>query len=466
MHAMALSLQPFEWARALFDLPLVDATVNASMFLVARGLILLLLFGSLLLTFDAARLLFDRVTGYFAVALLASMPVVGYYGSLANLEVPQLFWATLAFWSWLMFVRVPTLSRGVAFGVIVGLSLACKDQLYGYYPAAPFAVLFVVARERQQGTGVRGVFAACVDRRVLAVGLATIAGFAIGHQLPVEWGRLIAHIRSMTSVDSVPFRAFSHTVVGHADLLVTTLRSLVWAAGLPATCAFVGGGLCLTFSGRGRLLACLWLPLLTYYLSFLVVILYVYDRFLVAFLPIVAIVGGECLRTVVSTVSLPRLVRVGVPAVLLVMAGLGMVGMNVVFQSDPRHRARAWLAHNAPCGSSAGVTLSRLYVPPLDCYDVWTLLPGLTERMTRLPDYLVLNEAYTRRFRRTPSGSKFLTGVESGTLGYRLAFRARTTPPRWAPLYWERRFWNDEEDTETGLDKPLHGIEIWERTRP
>lgn len=462
LHLVSLALQPFEWARRLFHLPLADAGVHAAMVLVARGLSLAMLGVALLATFDSALELADRLTGYFAVALLASMPVVVYFGPLANLEVPQLCWAALALWSWLKFRRWRDLMSSLVFGAIVGLGLASKDQLYGFYLAAPFAVLHVLAGD-VRSRGAWAITALAGDRRFVAVGLATLVGFASGHQLPAEWARFGAHVETMTGEASVPFRVFSHTLGGHTGLLMATGTSFVWAVGVPAACAFVGGCLHLVLSGRLRLLVSLLLPLATYYVAFIAVILYVYDRFLVGFLPIVAIIGGMCLQAVARATRTPRLVRVAVPAVVLASAAASAIGINVVFHTDPRHRSHEWLARNVACGSSVGVTYDDMYVPPLECYDVWRLLPSQTATMTRYPDYFVLNEAYARRFLPTVSGSLFLMRLQSGVLGYHRVFRAEARPPLWAPLYWEPRFWNAREDPETVLDKPLHAIEVWAR---
>jgi hypothetical protein len=140
---------------------------------------------------------------------------------------------------------------------------------------------------------------------------------------------------------------------------------------------------------------------------------------------------------------------------------LGAAGITVSMSRDPRYVAADWLAANVPCGSSVGVSYNTAYVPPLDCYDVWALWPGYTEGMIRWPDFFVLNDAYIQRFRLTPSGPRFLERLYSGELGFERVFRAEATPPFWAPLYWEPRFRNGVEDSETVLDKPLHPIEVW-----
>jgi 4-amino-4-deoxy-L-arabinose transferase-like glycosyltransferase len=450
-NVLAMVLQPFEWAQTLFGLQLGDQVVNAAMFLVMRLVSLTMLFVTLLLTFDAARELDDRETGYFAVALLATMPVVAYFGSLANLEIPQLCWATLAFWCWLKLLRWKDLASGIVFGVVVGLSLAVKDQLYGYDVAAPVALLYVL----------RGV-----DRRFIGVGVATVVGFAVGHELPMEWPRFIAHVRSMTTVDSAPFQMFTADLHGHFGLLAATAKTFVWAAGFPAALAFVAGAIHHLFSGRARRLAGLMLPLVTYYVTFLAVILYVYDRFLIAFLPVVAIVGGGLLRAVLRATWLPRVARLAIPVVVVVAAAASAVGMDIVFQQDPRHRAADWIADNVPCGSSVGVMFDGAYVPALACYEVLRLRPSQVATIRRWPPTFVLNEAYARRFLDTVSGSLFLMRLRTGELGYQLVYRAESRPPMWAPLYWEPRFWNAREDVETILDKPLHAIEVWQLKSP
>jgi hypothetical protein len=213
--------------------------------------------------------------------------------------------------------------------------------------------------------------------------------------------------------------------------------------------------------GRGWLVTALLLPLLTYYAGFIAVILYVYDRFLIGWLPIMSALGGIGLA---ALLDVRRGTVVGkVLAVGLVLVGVtNAVATTIVFTRDPRHDAWAWVRAHVPCGSSVGVTFNGRYVPPLDCLDMWELTPGAIDGMIRWPQYLVLNEAYLQRFRDSPSGAAFHAALISGAAGYERLWRAESAPPRWAPLYWEPRFWNGREDVETTADKPLHAIEVWE----
>jgi hypothetical protein len=462
---LALALAPFRLAADWFALNIWDKTVAGMMFIVMRALTVAMLFGTLLFTFDIAKRRIGALAGYYAVPLLASTPVVVYFGSLANLEIPHLFWVTLSLWAWLQLVEQRNAAAAMVFGTAVGFSLSTKDQAYGYYLLAPFALVYWVGHEAGRK---RPVIAALFDKRVLVAGVATVLAFSVGHWLPWGWDRFVAHVQSMTTVDSVRFRLVERDVRGYVQLLAATIKSLVWAAGMPLVAATIGGVAVAMITGKTRLLAWALVPIGAYYVGFIGVVLYVYDRYLIGALPIAALLGGGFLAWLVEAASRTgRRWPLAVPIAVLLVAALNAAAQNVVFYKDPRHAAAEWLARNVPCGSSGGVTYDARYVPDLYCRDVWDLLPSRTPTMARFPDRVILNEGYAYRFRSAPDGRRFLTRLGSGELGYELVYRSEVVAPRWAPMYWEERFRNGREELYTILDKPLHAIEIWEqRGRP
>jgi hypothetical protein len=454
---LAIVLAPFSWAEQVWALRLLDLTVVSVMFVVIRLVSVAMLFGTLLLTFDAARRLFDRRAALLAVALLGLSPLIVFFGSFANLEIPHLFWVTASFWAWVRFHETPSLTWCLILGALVGISVAVKDQAYGFFIAAPFAIILTLWRQPRGSAGAYSRIG-----RVIAVGVATFGAFALGQGLPWLWDRFVAHLDYIVGSDVTKFQMFSPTPAGHLALATATVTSFLWALGIPLALAFAGALVRMVFFGERRN-AILLLPALTYYLGFLSVVLYVYDRFLIGLLPIVAMLGGRFLAWVTHTERLPRLIRMAVPAAVVAVAAINAVGANAAFFKDPRHDAARWLADAVPCGSSVGLTYDRGYVPALDCYDVWTMIASDTETLVRFPEYFVFNEGYVNRLLATPSGSKFLKRLRSGELGFTLIKRFESTPPWWAPMYWEQRFRNTSEDALTIADKPFHAIEVWKR---
>lgn len=463
LYIVAFALRPFVWAGSMFGLPWDDVAVRSAMFVAMRSMSLAVLGATLLLLFDAARHIADRRAAHFAVLFLALSPVVVHFGPLAHLETPHLFWMTASLWAWTKLARDPTPLAFALFGATVGFSLATKDQAYAFYLAAPLACLLVVMPPPRAGISRRVRAAWLLDPRLLALASITLAAFALGHGLPWHLERFVAHLRFMTGGEVGVFQMFPATIAGQLELAGATLRSFVWAAGVPLSVSFITGCAVLIRSPVERRLLAWLVPLVTYYVAFLGVILYVYDRFLIGALPIVALIGGIGVRAVLDADDLPRGLRRAVPGVLVGVAIAGAVAQNVAFRDDPRGPAAAWLAQHVACGSTIGVTYSARYVPALDCYDVRSFIASETETIVRWPDYLVLSEQFAERLRSTPSGTKFLERLQSGALGFARVFRAEARPPTWAPLYWEDRFLNGVEDPQTTLDKPLNAIEVWKQ---
>jgi hypothetical protein len=247
--------------------------------------------------------------------------------------------------------------------------------------------------------------------------------------------------------------------------------TLLWAvgttftggAGVPFAAAVAAGSIAQVVQRRLAQLACLFLPLVTYVAGFLGVVLYVYDRFLIGWLPAAAFIGGTFLAMLVRQQTLPRVLRYGVPAVVLSVGLLNAIAQNVAFRSDARYAAADWMTRHVSCGAPVGVAIDAGYVPPLGCFDVWPFLPSQLDQVVRWPNYFLLSENYSQRLLATPSGQRFLRDIKSGELGYRLAFRSAAEPPAWAPLFWEERFRNGRHDPHTTLDKPFDAIEVWQR---
>ena len=286
---------------------------------------------------------------------------------------------------------------------------AVKDQAYGFYLAAPVAVPALLWHREYRGTA-SGWLHAIVDRRVLAIGLATLIAFAIGQGLLWAPDRFMSHLAFMTSRSVSSFQTYPRSPDGYLQLLWAVGITLTWAAGAPLAAA-AAGTIVQMVQRRWVRLAGLLLPLVTYIVGFLAVVLYVYDRFLIGWLPIAAFIGGTFLAWVVQRQTVPRVLRYGVPAILLSVGLLNALAQNAAFRGDARYAAADWLTRHVPCGAPVGVAIDAAYVPPLGCYDVWQFLPTRLDGVARWPDYFVLGQLLTavtrlRRRRTFPAQSQ------------------------------------------------------------
>jgi hypothetical protein len=215
--------------------------------------------------------------------------------------------------------------------------------------------------------------------------------------------------------------------------------------------------------GAGSLLW-LALPALSYLLTFVAVVGYVYDRFLLGVLVVLALWAGVAFERLSQW--RPRGWPVGLAASVLAV-GVTIVGysasINAAMQRDSRLAAEAWL-RDVTSGDPIVVGVGgQEYLPNLHAWRFRLTSSRAHDALAWNADVIVVNEPLARRLaalRREPSA---LDVLESGTAGYDRIFRARTTLPWWALLRYTRWWRSESEELFTNLDKIGPTMSIWRR---
>jgi hypothetical protein len=176
----------------------------------------------------------------------------------------------------------------------------------------------------------------------------------------------------------------------------------------------------------------LLLPVVSYYVGFINVVLYNYDRFLLPVFVVLAVFGGYALDRFTPRSSR----RVWQRAAVAAMFGytfLYSLSVDALMVSDSRYTVERWLRAHVGPGDLVGTTSIATYMPriadmgSIEVSDVATL-------DTLRPRFVLLNPDYTLiEPRDTPLGRSIAT-LRSEQGRYRLAFSARTPGPwSWLP---------------------------------
>ncbi len=411
--------------------PLVG-DVYFMLFLVARGLSLAMATGCVLLVYVCGRRLLDRRGALFAALLTATLLPFVFYAKLANLDVPYLFWSLVALLFALRALARPGALDLSLFGVAGMLAIATKDQAYGLFALG--APLLLVARARRGG-GRAAVWRVLVSRDVALAVLAALATFALAFRLPWNWAGFIEHVRLITGPASDDFQLFPATLAGQLALARHSAFQLAFVLGPPAAAVCLLG----VGSASARLLGLLapprlreadrpddlallglLVPALSYYATFIAVVLYSYDRFLLPVAVLLTFFGGRVLSEATAWPGWQgRLGRV-VAAVVVGYGAARGASLDVLMLNDARYQAEDFLrAHVEPTQDVAGIgVLSRL--PRLDGMR-WSVLPPSAEALAQArPEWVVVNADQARSMRAGGAKAHFYESLRRGTLGYRL----------------------------------------------
>ena len=368
-----------------------------------RLLSLALSLGVLLVVYRCGRETGDARAGVLAGALLALSVPFPYYAKTANLDVPYLFWFAL---SVLFFLRALRRGRAADFGffaLAAAAAVATKDQAFALYVlTVPFLVWEIIRRRRTEGP-----LSVWADRRLALLLVGGAAAFAVLGGALFNPGGWIAHVRLIAGPASTAFRMFDQGLSGHVALLAQTARHL----------AFVMGG--------PSLLATL-VPAVSYVAFFPLVVLYVYDRFLLPVALVLSLFGGLALARAVRARSWAA--KAAVVAVLAFSLARA-ASVDILMARDSRYAVEDWLRREVGPVPLVAAVGPLEYLPRLDGLR-WRRLGPAAVRLAQVrPDVVVVNADYARRADEGTGERAFYSALDDGSLGYEVALRRRTRPP-------------------------------------
>jgi dolichyl-phosphate-mannose-protein mannosyltransferase len=435
-----------------------EARVHDARMTAGRLLSLAFALGTLLAVYRCGREAEGEWAGVLAAAVLGlSVPFV-YYAKMANLDLPYLFWFALSLAFFLRALREARPADFAAFGLSAAFAVATKDQAFALY-VFTVPVLVWEIQERRRGDGAGGSLLA--DRRLLllAAGLAAyllLSGLAFD---PAGW---TDHVRLIVGPASTSFRMFGAGAGGRLELLWQTARHLLFVMGGPALAA-AGAGLVLALGDRSRhrpLLATLAAPV-SYVVFFLLVVLYVYDRFLLPVALVLALFAG---------LALARLARGGgwpARAVVAAVIAYGLarsVSVDLLLAADSRTVVEAWLRHEVGDGPLVAAVGPLEYLPRLDGLRWRRLGPSVQRLIQVRPDVVIVNADYARRADDGTGEKAFYDALDDGSLGYAVALRQRTSPR--TLLDTERLRSEGRDRIWSNLDKADPEIVVYRRRAP
>ena len=391
-----------------------EARVHDARMTAGRVLSLALSLGLLVLVYRCGREMGDAWAGVLAAALLALSVPFAYYAKIANLDVPYLFWFAL---SLLFFLRARRRAQPrdfALFALAAATAVATKDQAFALYVlTVPFLWWETVRR------GGSGRLAATMCGTG-AFAYAVLSGALFN---PAGW---LAHLRLIAGPARTSFRMFDQGLGGHLELLGQTARHLLFVMGGPSLLAALAG---LVLAGRERASHRAWLaalvPAVSYVLFFPLVVLYIYDRFLLPVALVLSLLGGLALSRALRT--RPGAGRAATAAVLA-FAALRAASVDVLLARDSRYTVEDWLRREVGPAPLVAAVGPLEYLPRFDGLH-WRRLGPAASRLAQVnPEVVVVNADYARRADEGTGERAFYAALDDGSLGYRVALRHRTSP--------------------------------------
>lgn len=430
----AVAYLPFVAAQRLGLIQLTSFPVQVVLVIVLRLLTVMMSVAAVGAIYLTASDLYGR-RGATAAALLAGFtPVVVFYSKVGNVDMPSLCWFAWALRYYVAFVRTGERRTLIWFALMGVTAIATKDQTAGF---------FVLPAVHVAWRAIRGGEA----RALVTASALAIATFALEMNIPLNFRGFVDHVKMILGDASQPFRFAGSTWVRQTLVAKLTIIELAWSM---TWAGFLAGLIGVMVETWRRRFLWLLLPVLSYYLFFLVIAGYVYDRFLIGIAFVLAIFAGGWID---------GLLRGGAPAGRWRAAGAvagaafilwSGISMDLMMILDSRYEAARWMA-----GHRTGGRVALVGFPPYLPYirGAVRLTAGPADvALHDPPRFVVINAEVMRRVALPPVEREWKQWLESGQSPYVVAARFKTLPAA-SLLSYTDVFRNGIEDFATNLDK-------------
>ena len=264
---------------------------------------------------------------------------------------------------------------------------------------------------------------------------AAVLTFALIHNLASNTSGFLAHIRAMLDVADGS-RDYPPTFAGQVQLAGATLQSLRFGFGWPMTLLAAAGVVTAIRRPERRWWLWLLVPLVSYYLTTLCVVLYVYDRFMLGAQVVLALFAGSAAVDLLSAVRF-RAASLALVAAVYGFSALNAASVDVMMTQDARYAAGAWVARCIPARASMGVIGTTYYSPHFASAEPrWIRYPDHDLREAPF-EFIVANARYARRLDSPAPGVSSLEYLDDPAHGFRRVATFTAALPFWAVMRWE-----------------------------
>lgn len=393
----------------------------------------------------------------FAVICVLSVLPLTYYAKTANVDVPYLFWVTA---SWLYYMRAIRSGRrrdACLFVATGAAAIATKDQAYGFYMLPAAHIVFNAFRSHTDASRPR------IDKHTVF----TMAGVFVGAMLilfnvPFNLTGVREHFRLIVGPSSAPFRMYRSTPAGYFHMLSDSVWQMGSAMSWPI---FVIGiiGTADAIRSQRVLVTRLLLFAVSYFLTFIVIVMYHYDRFFIGICLAFAVAAGAWLDRWTGVGKPYRRLRLTLAGLAIAYGAARIVSLDVMMLRDSRYFVEQWIIDRIGPGTRIAAEGMPLYLPRQAILLWGPVSPDRTALAEQKPTFVMLNPAYSARGADEGAPpSEFYSSLADGSAGYRrvLSYRTRLW---FSPLQWEPRFNGRNEDQFSNVTKVNPTIEVYER---
>lgn len=434
-HYQVLSVlySPFFLLHAAGLLDIQSQSIYLFLFYIGRVFSLLMSNAIIILVYQLAKeLKLSNNTAILSTVIVILNPLFIYYSKTTNLEIPYITWLLVSNVYALRVYNNHKISDLTYFSIFATLAICTKDQAYGFFVLLiPFLFYSQWSYYRKDTSGGWATLLYTLKTSFLPILVAVIL-FVTIYNFPFNFQGFVSHIQLIVGPASTEYRIFPNSVTGHVEMGIQSIRQAIFTQGWPLFLVSVIGAI--TAIRQRKINPVIIIPfisVISYYIFFISVIGYNYDRF---FLPIIILLSpfsGSWIGKLLNTENIPVFLKNIVVYGALAYSFLYAASVDTLLIADSRYKAREWMTDNIEISDKLYGIGKPYYLPPIFTYQEkqFVTQPNLQKLATYSPDYIITSSIYNIDI--FPIGSDeyiFFKSLQEGTTGYELVFQYQGIP--------------------------------------
>lgn len=397
---------------------LKDPEVSLMVFtLIARITSAVMGTGTVLVSYYTVKILYGWRAGLISALLIASSYAIIYYSHNANVDVPQLFWISLALFSFVSLLKAYKTKYYLLLGLFAALAIGTKDSAYALFLGIAPVLLYFHLQHEQAANGKGRVLSALVDRKLLYGFSTFVIVLIMVFNVPFNWQGFAEHVqfhlgKSMRANRVI--REAASVFQGDLTLIGRYLLYIVEANGLPSFLLLVGGFLYCLFKFPGK--SWMFLVLIgIYYIFFLRIRGGPHLRYVLPLYLLLTWQAGKFASDLMDLKKIGRALSIILVSLVLVHSLVYGFSVDLLLARDPRYTAEEWMERNIPREATILAVDPDYSLPrfpqgrDVRYRTLWSDSGRETNIMDLNPDYIVIGMSLPRRLERKSTIEAFFS---------------------------------------------------------
>lgn len=306
----------------------------------------------------SVKTLYGRKAALFSALCVSFSYTFILFSHLGNLDIPSIFWFTIALYSYSKLIKTYKLRYYILLGIFTALAASTKDQIVGFFVLLPLPLLWLHYKHHIGKVGLKNTI---FNKKLLYCFLALSATYVLATNMIFNFSGYIFRLNWWSSNNLERWAQFPSTIIGQLHLFLDTILKLKYSVGIALFILLLAGFIYCLYKFNSYTFAFL-IPLISYYIFDIARIHYLYYRMTIPIIIVLSFFAGKFLSDIIKKLNYKKIIYL-IIFIIFIYTFLYGFSADLTLAYDSRHSAEDWMINNIKKDANIEVYNDGKYLP-------------------------------------------------------------------------------------------------------